>query len=70
MTYFLERTPGTEIEGRHYSPHFHYDSAEDHKTASRQAYEYASHINDACEAQRVHAVALDGSILVEPIDCN
>ncbi|POR35508.1 Putative alpha,alpha-trehalose-phosphate synthase [UDP-forming] [Tolypocladium paradoxum] len=68
MTYFLERTPGTEIEERHCSLLFHYDGAEDYETASRQASDCASHVNDACEAQRVHAVAVDGSIVVESMD--
>lgn len=68
MTYFLERTPGAEIEERRCSLIFHYKSAEDYETASRQASDCASHVNDACESQRVHAIALDGCIAVEPID--
>lgn len=70
MTYFLERTPGTEIEERHCSLLFHYDGAEDVETASRQASACASHVNDACEAQHVHALAVDGSIIVESTDYN
>lgn len=68
MTYYLERTPGAEIEERRCSLIFHYKSAEDYETASRQASDCSSHVNDACEAQRVHAIPLDGSIAVEPID--
>ncbi|KAK7449967.1 hypothetical protein CaCOL14_010188 [Colletotrichum acutatum] len=68
MTYFLERTPGAEIEERRCSLIFHYKSAEDYESAARQAGDCASHVNDACEAQRVHAIPLDGSIVVEPID--
>ncbi|RBR21389.1 uncharacterized protein FIESC28_04926 [Fusarium coffeatum] len=68
MTYYLERTPGAEIEERRCSLIFHYKSAEDYETASRQASDCASHVNDACESQRVHAIALDGCIAVEPID--
>ncbi|KAI6374034.1 hypothetical protein MCOR25_003268 [Pyricularia grisea] len=68
MTYFLERTPGAEVEERRCSLVFHYKSAEDYEAAARQASDCASHINDACEAQRVHAVALDGCVVVEPVD--
>ncbi|KAH7312573.1 family 20 glycosyltransferase [Stachybotrys elegans] len=68
MTYYLERTPGAEIEERRCSLIFHYNNAEDQESASRQASDCASHVNDACEAQRVHAVTLDGYIVVEPID--
>ena len=68
LTYFLERTPGAEIEERRCSLIFHYKSAEDYESASRHASECASHVNDACETARVHAVPLDGSIVVEPID--
>ncbi|GKT89171.1 glycosyltransferase family 20 protein [Colletotrichum tofieldiae] len=68
MTYYLERTPGAEIEERRCSLIFHYKSAEDYESAARQASDCASHVNDACEEQRVHAIPLDGSIVVEPID--
>jgi len=68
LTYYLERTPGAEIEERRCSLIFHYKSAEDYESAARQASDCASHINDACEEQRVHAIPLDGSIAVEPID--
>jgi trehalose 6-phosphate synthase/phosphatase len=68
MTYYLERTPGAEIEERRCSLIFHYKSADDYDSAARQASDCASHINDACEEQRVHAMPLDGSIIVEPID--
>ncbi|PHH89540.1 hypothetical protein CDD83_5826 [Cordyceps sp. RAO-2017] len=68
LRYFLERTPGTAIEERHCSLLFHYDGADDYETAARQAADVANHINDACEAQRVHAVDVDGSIVVEPLD--
>lgn len=68
MTYFLERTPGAEVEERRCSLVFHYKNAEDYEAAARQASDCASHINDACESQRVHAVALDGCVVVEPVD--
>lgn len=68
LTYFLERTPGAEIEERHCSFQFHYHGAEDIEAAARQASECASHVNDACESQRVHAIPLERSIVVEPID--
>ncbi|KAK3393347.1 glycosyltransferase family 20 protein [Podospora didyma] len=68
LTYYLERTPGAEIEERRCSLIFHYKSAEDYEAALRQASDCASHINDACEEQHVHAIPLDGCVLVEPID--
>ncbi|RDA95908.1 hypothetical protein CP533_5900 [Ophiocordyceps camponoti-saundersi (nom. inval.)] len=68
MRYYLERTPGAAMEERHCSLLFHYGGADDHEAASRQASDCANHINDACEAQRVHAVAVGESIVVEPVD--
>jgi trehalose 6-phosphate synthase/phosphatase len=68
LTYYLERTPGAEIEDRRCSLIFHYKSAEDYEAAQRQATDAASHINDACEEQRVHAIPMEGCVLVEPID--
>ncbi|CRK35865.1 hypothetical protein BN1723_020347, partial [Verticillium longisporum] len=68
MTYYLERTPGAVIEERRCSLVFHYKGAEDYDSAARQASDCASHVNDACEAQRVHAIPLNGCIIVEPID--
>jgi len=68
LTYYRERTPGAEIEERRCSLIFHYNSAEDYESALRQAADCASHINDACEEQRVHAIPLDSCVLVEPID--
>lgn len=68
LVYYKERTPGAEIEERRCSLIFHYKSAEDYESATRLAADCASHINDSCEEQRVHAIPLDGSILVEPID--
>lgn len=68
MTYYLERTPGAEVEERRCSLIFHYKSAEDYDSAARQASDCSSHVNDACEEQRVHAIPLDGCIAVEPID--
>lgn len=68
LNYYLERTPGAEIEERRCSLIFHYKSAENWEHAVSQASDCASHINDACENQRVHAIPTDGSIIVEPVD--
>ncbi|KKA30690.1 hypothetical protein TD95_005041, partial [Thielaviopsis punctulata] len=68
MTYYLERTPGAEMEERRCSLIFHYKSADDFESASRLAQDCAAHINDACEQQRVHAIPMDGHMVVEPID--
>ncbi|KAK2589950.1 Trehalose-6-P synthase/phosphatase complex subunit [Conoideocrella luteorostrata] len=68
LRYYLERTPGAEVEVRRCSLLFHYDKAEDQEAAARLAADCASHVNDACESLRVHAVVLDGTIAVEPMD--
>jgi trehalose 6-phosphate synthase complex regulatory subunit len=60
MEYYHERTPGSWIEPRHCSLIFHYKSCEDQETAARQAGDCASHINDACEEQRVRAIPIEG----------
>ena len=63
MEYYHERTPGSWIEPRHCSLIFHYKSCEDQESASRQAGDCASHINDACEEQRVRAIPIEGLFL-------
>lgn len=68
MRYYQERTPGSWIESRNCSLIFHYKNADDFEAASRQAGDCASHINDACEEQRVRAIPLEGAVAVEPID--
>jgi len=68
MTYYQERTPGSWIETRHCSLIFHYKNADDTESAIRQAGDCASHINDACEEQRVRAIPVEGAVTVEPID--
>ena len=65
MDYYHERTPGSWIERRHCSIIFHYKNCEDQETASRQAGDCASHINDACEEQRVRAVPLEGKSILQ-----
>jgi len=64
MKYYQERTPGSFIETRHCSIVFHYKDAEDFESASRQAGDCASHINDACEDQRVRAIPIEGKLLL------
>jgi trehalose 6-phosphate synthase/phosphatase len=68
IMYYLERTPGAELEERRCSLIFHYENAEDKEAAARLASDCASHVNDVCESQRVHAVVVDNSIIVEPVD--
>ncbi|KAI9704420.1 MAG: hypothetical protein M1836_007283 [Candelina mexicana] len=68
LEYYRERTEGSWIEERHCSLTFHYANADDLQAADRQAGECASHINDSCENQRVHAIPIEGALLVEPID--
>jgi trehalose 6-phosphate synthase complex regulatory subunit len=62
MQYYQERTSGSWIERRHCSLIFHYKSCEDQESASRQARDCASHINDACEEQRVKAIPVEGTL--------
>ncbi len=64
MKYYHERTPGSWIETRNCSLIFHYKNAEDFEAAARQAGDCASHINDACEEQRVRAIPIEGKLLV------
>lgn len=68
IMYYLERTPGAELEERRCSLIFHYENAEDKEAAARLASDCASHVNDVCESQRVHAVVVDSCIIVEPVD--
>jgi len=66
MKYYHERTPGSWIETRNCSLIFHYKNAEDFEAAARLAGDCASHINDACEEQRVRAIPIEGKFLVIP----
>lgn len=68
LNYYLERTPGAEIEERHCSLIFHYKDAEDFAMAERQASDWTGHINESCEDQRVHATQLENAVVVESID--
>nr|AXS58651.1 trehalose-6-phosphate synthase subunit B homeolog b [Epichloe coenophiala] len=68
LRYYLERTPGAEVEERRCSILFHFGAAEDQEAAARLAADCASHVNDACESLRVHAIVLDGTIAVESMD--
>ncbi|KAL1998164.1 hypothetical protein VTN02DRAFT_6739 [Thermoascus thermophilus] len=70
LGYFRERTEGSWIEERHCSLVFHYAAAEDPAVAARQASECADHINDACASQRVHAVPVEGALVVETREPN
>ena len=68
LQYYIERTPGAEIEERQCSLIFNYKNADDFVAAERQASDWSGHINEACEKQRVHATQLESSVVVEPID--
>jgi trehalose 6-phosphate synthase complex regulatory subunit len=68
LEYWVERTPGSSIECRHCSLIFHFDQAEDPEGAARQAGECVSHINESGEDQRVHAIPIDGAVIVESMD--
>jgi len=68
LQYYLERTPGSAIEERSCSVIFHYKNAEDYANAERQASDWTGHINESCEAQRVHATQLEGCVVAEATD--
>lgn len=68
LQYYLERTPGSEIEDRNCSLIFHFKNAEDFAMAERQASDWTAHINESCEGQRVHATQLDDCVVVESRD--
>lgn len=68
LEYYKERTEGSWIEERHCSLVFHYNNVEDQQAAARQAGDCANHINLACETQRIHAVPVDGALVVEQTD--
>jgi len=56
------------VEHRHCSILYHYKNAENPQAAARQAGDCTNHINDSCESQRVHAIPVDGAVLVESMD--
>ncbi|KAI0194558.1 family 20 glycosyltransferase [Astrocystis sublimbata] len=68
LQYYLERTPGSEIEDRSCSIIFHFRNAEDFAMAERQASDWTAHINESCEDQHVHATQLEDSVVVESFD--
>ncbi|KAF2968802.1 hypothetical protein GQX73_g4750 [Xylaria multiplex] len=68
LQYYLERTPGSEIEDRNCSLIFHYKNAEDFTMAERQASDWTAHINESCEEQHVHATQLEDCVVVESHD--
>ncbi|KAF9883187.1 hypothetical protein FE257_003874 [Aspergillus nanangensis] len=70
LEYYQERAEGSWIEQRHCSLMFHYGSADDQVAAARLAAECVGHINDSCISQGVHAVLVDGALVVEPADTN
>lgn len=65
LKYYQERIESSWIEERHCSLIFHYDKSPDMEGGVRQAGDCANHINEACEGQKVHAVPIDHSVLVE-----
>ena len=67
LAYFKDRTEGSWIEERHCSLVFHYGSAEDRPGAGRLAAECADHINDACSSYGVHAIPVEGALIVETV---
>ncbi|OQD78235.1 hypothetical protein PENDEC_c001G00127 [Penicillium decumbens] len=70
LSYFKDRCEGSWIEERHCSLVFRYGSAEDLSSAGRLAAECADHINDSCANQGVHAIPVEGALIVETANTN
>lgn len=70
LAYYQERAEGSWIERRHCSLVFHHGSADDQVAAGRLVSECAGHINDACASQGIHAVPVEGALVVEPVGTN
>ncbi|KAJ5975292.1 hypothetical protein N7481_008999 [Penicillium waksmanii] len=70
LAYFKVRSEGSWVEERHCSLVFHHGSAEDRLSAGRLAAECADHINDACAGHGVHAIPVEGALIVETSSTN
>ncbi|KAF2083858.1 glycosyltransferase family 20 protein [Saccharata proteae CBS 121410] len=68
LKYYNDRVEGSWLEERHCSLIFHYEKADDVESAAVQAGECANHINDVCDSHKVHAVPIDKTVLIEPLD--
>ncbi|KAI0863357.1 family 20 glycosyltransferase [Xylaria cubensis] len=68
LQYYLERTPGSEIEDRNCSLIFHFRNAENFAMAERQASDWTAHINESCEDQHAHATQLEDCVVMESCD--
>ena len=70
LRYYNERIEGSKVEERHCSLVFDYSEAEDPKGAFKQAGECANHINGASHDLNVHAVPVEGALIVSHADFN
>lgn len=70
LAYFQARVEGSWIEERHCSLVFHHGSAEDRQAAARSSAECAGNINDACANLDVHAIPVEGALIVETTHTN
>lgn len=70
LEYYGERIEGSSIEERHCSLILNYANAEDPPSAARQAGDCTNQINDGCESQRIRAVPIEATVVVESIDLN
>ena len=68
LEYYHERIEASRIEERHCALIFDYSQAEDFEVAQKQAGECANHINDSNHKLNVHAIPVEGAIIVT--DCN
>lgn len=70
IAYFRDRTEGSWVEERHASLVFRYANCEDQEAAYRHGADCAANINETCSGMGIHAVNVDGCMIVEPIRPN
>ena len=64
LAYYSERIHGSTVEERHCSVVFDYSNAEDAQAAQKQAGECAIHINESCQNHNIHAIPVDGTLVI------
>ena len=65
IQYYSDRLEGSYIEDRHCSMVLVTKECDDQVAAARAAGECASHINDACQCLKIHAVPIEGGLVAE-----
>lgn len=68
LEYYGDRLEGSYIEERHCSLFFRYEKSADQEAAVRFAGECADQINGSCKSMHIHAVPINGAVLIEQED--